>query len=44
MGVMVKVDGKILITTIQVSFVLIPSEAGMRQYKLLLKFCHQLIP
>jgi len=31
---MVKVDGKILITTIQVNFVLIPSEAGMRQHKL----------
>ena len=29
MAVMAQVDGKILITTIQVNFVLIPSEAGM---------------
>ena len=28
MAVMVQVDGKILITTIQVNFVLIPSEAA----------------
>ena len=34
MAVMVYVDGKILITTIQVNFVLIPSEAGMRHHKL----------
>jgi len=27
-------QNKILITTIQVNFVLIPSEAGMRQHKL----------
>ena len=34
MAVMVKVDGKILIT-IQVNFVLIPSEAGMRQHRII---------
>jgi len=35
---------KFLIKTIQVNFVLIPSEAGMGQHKLtelLLNFCHQ---
>jgi len=31
---MAEVDGKILITTIQVNFVLNSSEAGMRQHKL----------
>ena len=34
MAVMVWVDGKILITAIQVNFLLIPNEAGMRQHKL----------
>ena len=34
MAVMIYVDGKILVTTIQVNFVLIPSEAGMSQHKL----------
>ena len=35
MAVMVKTDGKNLIT-IQVNFVLIPSETGMKQHKLTL--------
>jgi len=34
MGVKFLAQGKILIATIQVNFVLIPSEAGMRQHKL----------
>ena len=34
MAVMVYVDGKNFNKTIQVSFVLIPSKAGMRQHKL----------
>ena len=35
MAVMEQVDAKILITKIQVNFVLIPSEAGMRKHKLI---------
>jgi len=35
MAMMVLVDGKILITTIQVNFVLIPGEARMRKHKLI---------
>ena len=35
MAVMVSIDGKILIATIQVNFVLIPGEARMRQHKLI---------
>jgi len=35
MDVMVYVNGKNLIATIQVNFLLIPGEAGMRQLKLI---------
>jgi len=35
MTVIVRLIAKILIATIQMNFVLIPSEAGMRQHKLI---------